>query len=61
MLNWFEAEEHLKVCEKEYATIDSAGYSVLIFVISPLRDRLNKGERTENLWNEIMDIQLLAS
>jgi hypothetical protein len=56
MLDWYKAEEHLTASEKEYAVMDTAGYLVLIYVISPLRDRLNKGERTKELWNDIMDV-----
>ena len=58
MVDWREAEEHLTDCEKEYSVIDTAGYLVLNYVINPLRDRLNKGERTEALFNDIMETQL---
>jgi hypothetical protein len=58
MVDWNIADRHLLKCEKVFAEIDLAGYLVLIFVISPLRDRLTKGERTKKLWNEIMDLSL---
>lgn len=57
-LDWNQAERYLKVCEKEYASIGSAGYFALTVVIRPLRDRFNKGERSEELWADIMDIAL---
>jgi hypothetical protein len=58
MIDWCKAEEHLEACEKEYSVFDSAGYLVFKYVICPLRERMNKGERTEQLWKEIMETQL---
>jgi len=57
-VDWDKAEQYLKTCESAYAEIGSAGYFALTYVIRPLRDRFNKGERTEELYNEIMDISL---
>ena len=56
--DWEKAEKHLVACEKAYAEIGSAGYFALSVVIRPLRDRLNKGERTLELYELIMDIAL---
>ncbi len=58
MIDWCKAEEHLDACEKVYSIIDSAGYLVLNYVVLPLRSRLTKGERSEELWHDIMEIQL---
>ena len=58
MLNWKQAEEHLGECEKAFAEIGSAGYMALNFVIRPLRDRFNKGERSQELYDEIMETEL---
>lgn len=58
MLNWEIAEEHLKECESAYAEIGSAGYFALTHVIRPLRDRFNSGERTLEIYDEIMNISL---
>lgn len=58
MFDWYKAEEHLTACEKVYAVIDCAGYLILNYVIYPLRDRFNKGERTQELWKDIMETQL---
>lgn len=58
MCDWCKAEEHLTDCEKAAARFDSAGYLVFKYVICPLRDRFIKGERTEQLFNEIMATQL---
>jgi hypothetical protein len=57
MFDWRKAEEHLNACEKSYAALSSGGYLVLNYVIGPLRERLNKGERTAELWKEIMATQ----
>lgn len=56
-LDWEKAEKHLDFCEEAYTKIGTAGYFVLISVVRPLRDRLNKGERTPGLFDEIMDVQ----
>ncbi|OPY64105.1 MAG: hypothetical protein A4E56_00159 [Pelotomaculum sp. PtaU1.Bin065] len=58
MLDWEKAEEYLKTCEVVYTEIGSMGYFALTFVIRPLRDRFNGGERTVELWDEIMAIAL---
>jgi len=58
MIDWRKAEEHLKTCEREYAVRDTAGYLVLSYVVNPLRERLNKGERTRKLFKEIMETQV---
>lgn len=56
MLDWQKAEEHLELCEKIYAATGSSGYIALFVVIRPLRDRFNKGERSHELYDEIMSI-----
>ncbi len=53
-----KAIDYLEKCEKVYTQIGSAGYWALTFTIRPLRDRLNSGERTEELYKEIMEISL---
>lgn len=57
-MDWNKAEQHLKACESAYAETGSAGSFALIWVIRPLRDRFNQGERTTGLYDEIMDIAL---
>lgn len=58
MLDWEKAEEYLKECEAVYTEIGSVGKFALSFVINPLRDRFNQGERTVELYDEIMEIKL---
>jgi len=58
MLDWKKAEKHLRTCEKSYTEIGSPGYFVLNQVIRPLRDRYNSGERTQELYEEIMNVSL---
>lgn len=53
-MNWKKAEEYLNEIESIYASIGSIGYFALIHVIRSLRDRFNSGERSEELYNEIM-------
>jgi len=57
-LDWEKARDYLSRCEEAYTAIGSAGSFAMNFVITPLRDRLNSGERTEQLYNEIMEIAI---
>ena len=57
-MDWEKAEEYLQECEQAYTEIGSAGYLTLVTVIRPLRDRYNKGERTKELYDEIMEVAL---
>lgn len=56
MLDWDKAEAWLKEIEKMYTEIGTSGYFALNLVIRPLRDRFNKGERTTELYDEIMEL-----
>jgi hypothetical protein len=57
-LDWNKAEEYLKTCESAYTEIGPAGGFALNFVVMPLRNRFNGGERTDSLYDEIMDVSL---
>ena len=57
-MNWDEAEEYLATCERAYAEIGTSGIFALRFTIMPQRDRFNKGERSQELYSEIMNIDL---
>lgn len=57
-MDWEKAENYLIECEKAYTQIGAAGLFALSFVIAPCRDRFNKGERTQDLYDEIMEISL---
>jgi len=52
MLDWNVAERRLEACE------EVAGDFALRFAIKPLRIRFDAGERTAELYNEIMGIAL---
>lgn len=54
---WDKAEERLSFIEQAYTEIGSPGYMALNHVIRPLRDRLNAGERSEDLYDEIMALE----
>ena len=58
MVDWNKAEKHLSACENACSVLDSAGYLILNYVVYPLRDRFTKGERTKDLWREIMQTQI---
>jgi hypothetical protein len=56
--NWTDVEQHLKTCEAAYAEIGTAGTFVMQVILRPLRDRFNKNERTRELAEEIMAVNL---
>ena len=57
-MDWEEAEAYLKEAEEAYTEIGSSGALALQFVINPCRDRFNKGERTQELYDDIFGIAL---
>ena len=57
-LDWDKAESHLKACESAYSEAGTAGMFAMRLTIMPARDRFNKGERTPELYAEIMEISL---
>ena len=57
MMDWKLAEKWLQAIETAYAGLGSAGYFGLTVTIRPLRDRFNDGERTEQLYDEIMSLE----
>lgn len=56
-LDWDKAKAHLELYEKEYRAIGAAGRFDLAMTIMPLKDRLDKGERTKWLYDEIMEVK----
>jgi hypothetical protein len=57
MVGWDIVEKYLSEIEKAYTEIGTAGYFALNLTIRPLRDRFNKGERTDELYEEIMSLE----
>lgn len=56
-MDWDKAEKWLKEIEQLYTEIGTSGYFALNLIIRPLRDRFNKGERTKELYEEIMELE----
>ena len=52
--NWKEAQEHLDFLITEYRSIGWAGSFGLTLTLLPLKERLDSGERTRKLYEEIM-------
>lgn len=50
-------QEHLEMMEAAYAAIGSPGAFVREHVLRPLRDRWNKGERTDELARAILEVE----
>ena len=55
---WRKAEERLILTERAFERVGFAGYAVLSMVIRPLRDRYKAGERSQVLYEEIMEVTL---
>lgn len=53
-MDWKQAENHLRFWISEYASIGMSGTIALKLTLLPLLDRFHKGERTQELYDEIM-------
>jgi len=56
-LDWAKAEQYLATCERIYGETPN-GILALSMTIMPLRHRFDRGERTEWLYNDIMEVEL---
>ena len=56
-MDWIKAEEWLKEVRERYRSIGISGLPALNIVITPLAERFYAGERTEELFNEIMKLE----
>lgn len=54
---WKEAENYLNMLIAEYSSIGIAGYFALQLTLLPLKKRFYSGERTIELYYEIMDCE----
>ena len=57
-LNWEEAKERLDEVRQAYFEIGSAGLFGLRLNIDPLLVRYDRGERTQALYDDIMELKL---
>lgn len=57
-IDWQRALTHLRDCEEIYSRIGIAGVYALRCKIAPLRTRVNAGERSTELYQAIMRIDL---
>lgn len=57
VLDWEKAQEHLYYIADLYESIGWTGTFALVATINPLVKRFENGERTEKLYNEIMDLE----
>lgn len=55
-MNWKEAETHLYEMETAYKEIGDVGVFGLTLTINPLIKKFENGERTQQLYDEIMNI-----
>lgn len=54
-MNWGHAINYLNMLIAEYSSIGWAGQFGLQLVLLPLKRRIDAGERTEALYNKIME------
>lgn len=55
-LDWEKAKAHLDEAEREYRAIGASGKFGLHLVILPLQERYERGERTQWLYDDIMEV-----
>ena len=55
--DWDRISKHLQDIKNEYASIGVSGNFGLIYTIIPLETRLAKGERSRELYEEIMALE----
>lgn len=55
-LDWDKATAHLEFYEEAYKEIGDAGRFGLALTIVPLKERLERGERTKWLYDDIMEV-----
>lgn len=53
-IDWKKAEDHLNFMIDEYKSIGMCGIFGLTLTLYPLKQRYNSGERTQELFDEIM-------
>jgi len=55
---WADAERHLDEVVEAYESIPTAsGMPGLVLIINPIRKRFKAGERTAELYDEIMELE----
>lgn len=55
--DWEEAKKHLDEVKQVYNVIGTAGFLALQFTINSLLFRYEKGERTQDLYDSIMELE----
>lgn len=55
--DWSKAEDYLNLLIAEYANLGFAGYFGLNLTLLPLKRRFDGGERTDELYKEIMECE----
>lgn len=56
-LDWTKAEAYLREKRQQYAAIGTAGIPAMWMFLDPLSARLERGERTDELYDEIMRLE----
>lgn len=57
IMDWAHAEEYLKEMKKAYEEAGPSGSLALNLFLKPIYARFEIGERTEDLYNDILSIQ----
>ena len=56
-MDWEKAEKYLNDMIQAYTEIGWAGMFGLTLTLKPLKARFDKGERTQELYDDIMDVE----
>ncbi len=54
---WHEAAQKLERLIRRYSTAENVEMRTLYHVILPLKEQFDQGERSEKLYEEIMDLE----
>jgi len=56
-MDWDKASFHLREIRRQYSELGAVGIPALTFTINPLLIRFEKGERSKELFQEIMSLE----
>ena len=56
-MDWIKAEKYLKKITEIYSNTGWSGHFALMLTIYPLKKRFDNGERTQELYDEIMGLE----
>ena len=56
-MDWEKAEDHVRYIKQCYEEIGVSGRPVLVTVLIPLLSRFDAGERSQELYDEMVEVE----